>query len=124
MKWIKNRFPNPVALKIKWINQDTDRSSVAYVGWSGSSSSLKRSCIEIGREFAQNIGLALTAHATSKEIILSSSYVEITPVLAKDAITIQIEPVSEDDWEIMVMNKQFPNPDNFSLFSYTFRINS
>lgn len=61
---------------------------------------MKRSCMEIGREFAKNIGLAISTN--SREIILNSQHVEITPVSAKLGMTIQIEPVSEDDWEIMV----------------------
>ena len=59
--------------------------------------------LEIGERFAQDIGLATPRdHTSNRPPMICCDSVEITPIVPKDATTIQIEPVSEDDWEIMV----------------------
>jgi hypothetical protein len=86
----------PLVLKLRWENSD-GRSNTAYVGWAGGASSSKGTDIlEIGYHFAHALGFGSLAS-------IGGLQVEVTPMRNyTNASVIVVEPISSDDWEILV----------------------
>lgn len=87
----------PTGFKLRWKN-DKGRTETRYVGWSGFTNTEK---IEIDYQFARSLQLTTKDKDTNKELLLVNE-LEIVPVTPAIAQKVVVDPVSIDDWEILV----------------------
>ncbi|CAG8643526.1 36497_t:CDS:10, partial [Racocetra persica] len=93
----QNQLPQNVILELSWHDAKIAQGK-AYVGWSGFSSKADHSdAIEIDPQFGEAIGL----HHGQK--IYFKRFEDIVP----EANSVEVEPISSDDWEIIERNSRY-----------------